>query len=148
MTHLLQALDLTFFNSLKKKLNELAHHWHADPKNAGQALSKYSVIWVLHEATEICLANPSLIPNRFKRAGLLPWNPSAPDRTKLLPGTVYARSMDTMDAPIPTAQTSNTMETADVAEVSQVSQGFIEVTPTAQQLTPDSTPQLSEMPSD
>ena len=25
MTH------LTFFNSLKKKLNELAHHWHADP---------------------------------------------------------------------------------------------------------------------
>ena len=148
MTHLLQALDLTFFNSLKKKLNELAHHWHADPKNADRALSKYSVMWVLHETTEICLANPSLIPNGFKRAGLLPWNPSAPDRTKLLPGTVYARSMDTMDAPTPTAQTSNTMDTADVAELSQVSQGFIEVTPTVQQLTPDSTPQLSEMPSD
>ena len=144
MTHLLQALDLTFFNSLKKKLNELAHHWHADPKNAGQALSKYSVMWVLHEATEICLANPSLIPNGFKRAGLLPWNPSAPDHTKLLPGTVYARSMDTMDAPTPTAQTSNTMDTADVAELSQVSQGFIEVTPTVQQLTPDSPPRNAQ----
>ena len=72
MTHLLQPLDLTFFNSLKKKLNELAHHWHADPKIAGQALSKYSVMWVLHEATEICLGNSSLIPNGFKRAGLFP----------------------------------------------------------------------------
>ena len=90
MTHLLQALDLTFFSSLKKKLNQLAHHWHADPKNVGQSLSKYSVMWVLHEATEICLANSSLIPNDLRRGGLFPWDPSAPDKTKLLPGTVYA----------------------------------------------------------
>ena len=111
MTHLLQALDLTFFSSLKKKLNQLAHHWHADPKNVGQSLSKYSVMWVLHEATEFCLANPSLIPNGFKRGGLFSWDPSAPDQTKLLPGTVYAST----SAP-PLAMPSPDIGDAHIAE--------------------------------
>ena len=90
MTHLLQPLDLTFFCSLKGKLNQLAHIWHADPNNAGQALSKYTVMRVLYDATEDCLSNPSLIPNGFKRSGLFPWNPNAPDKTKLLPSTIYS----------------------------------------------------------
>ena len=90
MTHLLQPVDLTFFCSLKRKLNELTHIWHGDPKNAGQVLSKYSVMDILYEATEQCLSNSSLIPNGFRRAGLLPWNPNAPDKTKLLPGTIYS----------------------------------------------------------
>ena len=89
MTHLLQPLDLTFFCSLKKKLNQLGHLWQADPNNAGQALSKYTVMKVLYNATEDCLSNTSLIPNGFKRAGIFPWDPSAPDRTKLLPSSIY-----------------------------------------------------------
>ena len=89
MTHLLQPLDLTFFCSLKGKLNQLAHIWHADPNNAGQALSKYTVMRVLYDATEDCLSSPSLIPNGFRRSGLFPWNTNAPDKTKLLPSTIY-----------------------------------------------------------
>ena len=60
-----------------------------DPNNAGQALSKYTVMKVLYNATEDCLSNTSLIPNGFKRAGIFPWDPSAPDRTKLLPSSIY-----------------------------------------------------------
>ena len=66
MTHLLQPLDLTFFCSLKKKLNQLAQIWHADPKKAGQAMSKYTVMRVLYDATEDCLTNTKLIPNGFR----------------------------------------------------------------------------------
>ena len=90
MTRLLQPLDLTFFSSLKKKLSQLAHMWHAVPQNAGQTFSKYSVMRILYDATEECLAVPTLIPNGFRRAGLFPWNPNAPDKTKLEPGTIYS----------------------------------------------------------
>ena len=90
MTHLLQPLDLTFFSSLKKKLSQMAHVWHAGPQNAGQALSKYSVMRILYDATEECLANSTLIPNGFRRAGLFPWDINAPDKTKLEPGTIYS----------------------------------------------------------
>ena len=90
MTHLLQPLDLTFFSSLKKKLSQLAHFWHAVPQNAGQTLSKYSVMRILYQATEDCLAIPNLVANGFRRSGLFPWDPSAPDRAKLEPGKIYA----------------------------------------------------------
>ena len=155
MTHFLQALDLTFFCSLKRKLNELAHLWHADPKNAGQALSKYSVMWVLHEASEMCLANPSLIPNGFKRAGLFPWNPSAPDKTKLLPGTVYSSNKDTStmttthNPPPNTTDTTSTVANEDIIDVSllslpSVSQGCNEIDPlTVQEEITDFSPSLS-----
>ena len=92
MTHLLQPLDLTFFSSLKKKLSQMAHVWHAGPQNAGQTLSKYSVMRILYDATEECLANPTLIPNGFRRAGLFPWDINAPDKTKLEPGSIYSTS--------------------------------------------------------
>ena len=44
---------------------------------------------VLYDATEDCLTNTTLIPNGFRRSGIFPWNPSAPDRTKLLPSSIY-----------------------------------------------------------
>ena len=113
MTHLLQPLDLTFFNSLKKKLSYLAHTWHADPKNAGQTLSKYSIMWCLHEATEMCLSNPSIISNGFKRAGLFPWDPNAQDRTKLLPGSVYASSTPPLTDSSSTASSAPTPPLSD-----------------------------------
>ena len=94
MTHLTQPLDLVFFADLKKTLKNFAWRWQTDPKNTGQFLNKYSVIGLLNEATETCLAKPNLVQNGFKRAGLFPWNKAAPDRSKLLPGTVFTSSHD------------------------------------------------------
>ena len=45
---------------------------------------------MLHQATENCLAKQGIISNGFRRAGLYPWDPSAPDVSKLLPGTIFA----------------------------------------------------------
>jgi len=33
-----------------------------------------------------------LIRNGFRRAGIFPWDPSAPDRSKLEPGTIFAKA--------------------------------------------------------
>ena len=90
MTHLTQPLDLVFFADLKKTLKKSAWNWQTDPKNTGQFLNKYSVIGLLHEVTESCLRKPKLVQNGFKRAGLFPWDKTAPDRSKLLPGTVFS----------------------------------------------------------
>ena len=89
MTHLTQPLDLVFFADLKKTLKNMAWAWQTDPKNTGQFLNKYSVVVLLKEATEVCLTKPGLVENGFKRAGLFPWDKSAPDVSKLLPGTVF-----------------------------------------------------------
>ena len=88
-THLLQPLDLSFFASLKKELKKLAWSWQTTPSNTGQALSKYSVIGVLHSAVENCLNKENCVVSGFRRAGLYPWNPNAPDRSKLNPSKVY-----------------------------------------------------------
>ena len=81
--------DLTFFSSLKKQLKKLAWDWQCSPSNCGQSLNKYSIVALLHQATELCLDKPDLISNGFKRCGLYPWNVLAPDTSKLLPGTVF-----------------------------------------------------------
>ena len=95
MTHLTQPLDLFFFADLKF----FAWKWQTDPKNTGQVLTKYSVILLLKEVTEHCLAKPSLTQNGFKKAGLFPWNKAAPDRSKLLPSTVFANSSEPASEP-------------------------------------------------
>ena len=97
MTHLLQSLDLTFFSSLKSELKKLIWNWQCDKINAGQSLNKYTVVILLHEATENCLIKGQIIENGFKRAGLFPWDPSAPDVTKLLPGTVFETGQNNLD---------------------------------------------------
>ena len=38
------------------------------------------------------LDKPDIIANGFKRAGLSPWNTNAPDKAKLLPGTIFQAS--------------------------------------------------------
>ena len=89
MTHILQPLDLTFFSSLKKQLKKMVWDWQCTPSNVGSTLNKYSIVALLREATELCLQKPELVANGFKRAGIFPWNPQAPDTTKLLPGTIF-----------------------------------------------------------
>ena len=93
-THLLQPLDLSFFASLKKELKKLAWTWQTKPSNTGQVLNKYSVIGVLHSAVENCLSRINLIPSGFKRAGLFPWDRSAPDKSKLNPSKAYSVPLD------------------------------------------------------
>ena len=56
------------------------------------------MIGLLQEVTEKCLSKPCLLQNGFKRAGIFPWNKAAPDRSKLLPGTVFASSNDSQGA--------------------------------------------------
>ena len=85
-----QPLDVCFFSSLKAELKSLIWNWQCDKLNAGQALNKYTVVVLLHQATENCLAKDGIVSKGFKRSGLYPWNPSAPDVSKLLPGTIFA----------------------------------------------------------
>ena len=85
-------MDLTWFSSLKAELKKLIWDWQCDKINAGQSLNKYTVVILLHQATENCLNKPGVIENGFKRAGLYPWNKGAPDTTKLMPGTIFTVS--------------------------------------------------------
>ena len=68
--------------------------WQCTPANVGVTLNKYSIVALLHKTTELCLAKPKLIANGFRRAGIFPWNPQAPDKDKLLPGTIFQTSCD------------------------------------------------------
>ena len=55
----------------------------------GSSLTKYSVVPLVRESVEDILEDkPGLIANGFKRSGLCPWNPAAPDKNKMLPSTV------------------------------------------------------------
>ena len=85
-----QPLDVCFFSSLKAELKSLIWNWQCDKLNAGQALNKYTVVVLLHQATENCLAKDGIVSKGFIHSGLYPWNPSAPDVSKLLPGTIFA----------------------------------------------------------
>ena len=118
MTHLLQPLDLTFFSSLKKKIIQKAHIWQGLPENAGKTLNKYTVMPILHATTEECLEDTELIPNGFRRAGIFPWDPSAPDRSKLEPGTIFAKPNSATNCD-QLNQTSDTISPPMDAESSQ-----------------------------
>jgi hypothetical protein len=111
MTHLLQPLDLTFFSSLKSELKSIVWNWHGEVANAGQTLNKYSVVVLLQKATEKCLDKEGIISNGFRRAGLTPWDTTAPDVSKLLPGTIFSDSAHTAD----TAATAAIADTAEQA---------------------------------
>ena len=94
-THITQPLDLTFFQSLKARLQRKVLEWHQSPLHIGSSLSKYSVVPLVREsAEEIIKETPRLIPNGFKRSGLCPWNPSAPDKNKMLPSTIFSQNKD------------------------------------------------------
>ena len=89
MTHLLQPLDLTFFSSLTSELKSIVWNWHGEVANAGQTLNKYSVVVLLQKATEKCLDKDGIISNGFRRAGLTPWDTTAPDVSKILHRAIF-----------------------------------------------------------
>ena len=88
-THLTQPLDLTVMKSLKDKLKRKVTEWQ---QRNPTSLTKYTVVPLLREAVEEVLTKPSIIINGFRRAGLVPWDPSAVDTRKTLPSTVFASS--------------------------------------------------------
>ena len=89
-THLCQALDVTFFSSLKAGFKKQQERWHRNPENIGNSLNKYSVIPLLQTATEEILASkPHLIINGFKKSGISPWDPSAPTAARMAPSQIY-----------------------------------------------------------
>ena len=96
-THLTQALDLTFFASLKAGLKVAQELWHRDPVNIGFSLSKYTVINLVHSVTENILHDkPELIAKGFRKAGIVPWNPLAPTTDRMTPSMVYAQPEEQM----------------------------------------------------
>ena len=98
MTHILQPLDITFFSSLKATLTKKTYDWQCNPINVGQSLNRYSVVTLLHQATELTLTNPNILAGSFKRSGLYPWNTAAPDRSRLKPGEVFSDKMGQLDS--------------------------------------------------
>ena len=77
-THLTQALDLTFFSSLKAGFKRGREDWHRS--NVGGSLSKYSVIPLVQKAAEDILETKlHLIGKGFRQAGIFPWNPAGPN---------------------------------------------------------------------
>ena len=94
-THLTQALDLTFFAALKAGLKVASELWHRDPDNIGSSLSKYTVVKLVHTVTEnILKEKPELIGKGFQKAGIVPWNPNAPNTERMAPSLAYARHDD------------------------------------------------------
>ena len=74
-THLTQALDLTFFSSLKAGFKRGREDWHRS--NIGGSLNKYSIIPLVQKAAEEILdTKPDLIRKGFRKAGIFPWNPA------------------------------------------------------------------------
>ena len=88
-THICQPLDLTFMSSLKAGLRKRIGLWQHE--NIGAALTKYSIVPLIHDVTEQILKNkPEVIPNEFRWSGLYTWDPSAPDKAKMIPSKVFA----------------------------------------------------------
>ena len=105
-THLTQPLDLTVMKSLKDKLKVKVTAWQ---QSNTTSLTKYTVVPLLREAVEEVLTKPSIISNGFKRAGLLPWDPTAVDVRKLLPSTIFAK-------PESASKSESTVKQADPTE--------------------------------
>ena len=93
-THLTQALDLTFFSSLKAGFKRGREDWHRS--NVGGSLNKYTVIPLVQKAAENILnTKPDLIGKGFRKAGIFPWNPAGPNMERTGPSQVYTKESST-----------------------------------------------------
>ena len=102
-------------------MKKLLWAWQSSPANVGFSLNKYSLIGLLYQGTENCLSRPDLISNGFCRAGIHPWNKAAPDKAKLLPGTVFE------------AETTIVPETVPLVDLETVNENNVD-TPVLQDL--------------
>ena len=86
-THLVQPLDLTVMKSLKDILKRKVTGWQ---QRNTTSLSKYTVVPLLRCSVEELLTRPKVISSGFRRAGLVPWDPSAIDQSKMAPSSIFA----------------------------------------------------------
>ena len=87
-THLTQPLDLTVMKSLKDVLKRKVTAWQ---QSHTTSLTKYTVVPLLRESVEELLMRPEVIVNGFRRAGIVPWDPSAIDTRKMIPSSIFSR---------------------------------------------------------
>ena len=101
MSHIIQPLDVLFFNAVKRELNMLKQQWQG--KHPGETLTRYTfVLECLYPAMEAVCRNTELIAKSFAVTGLCPWNPSAVARYKLKPGEIF--DQETMDKAMRTGE--------------------------------------------
>ena len=56
------------------------------------SLTKYTIVPLLCESVEEMLTHsPGVIANGFRRAGLVPWDPSAPESQNMLPSSIFSK---------------------------------------------------------
>ena len=88
-THLTQALDLTYYSSLKAGFKRAKELWQRMPGNIGNSLNKYSIIALVHSTTEAILRDkPDLIGRGFLKAGIFPWSSTAHNSERTAPSQV------------------------------------------------------------
>ena len=93
MTHVLQPCDVNIFGPAKTRIRAKNHHWHGD--NPGKSLNKRTLISdVVRPAFEDVFSRKETITEAFKMTGLYPFNPQAPDYSKLQPGEQYQQAED------------------------------------------------------
>ena len=93
-THVVQPADIVVFNLIKQKMREGIHRWHGDIRNinAQSTLGQYNLMWeVAWPAFEDVFSRPEIVQTAWRKAGLFPWNPNAPDFSKLSASNIYKR---------------------------------------------------------
>ena len=95
-THLLQPLDVTVFSPFKASLKRELELWQRSIENVGKNLNKYEVIPLVYGITENMLTTkPLLISKGFRKTGLQPWDPTAPNTEGMKASQIYkANSTD------------------------------------------------------
>ena len=87
-THITQPLDFAVMKSLKDVFKRKVNEWQ---QSNTMSLSKYTVVPLLRASVEeLLVSRPEVIVSVFRRAGLVPWNPSAVDQAKLTPSSIFA----------------------------------------------------------
>ena len=88
MSHIIQPLDVLFFNAVKRKLNTQRQQWQG--KHPGETLTRYTFVSEgLYPAMEAACNNPEMIAKSFALTGLCPWNQNAVAKYKLKPGEIF-----------------------------------------------------------
>ena len=67
-------------------LKEEQKQWQRETSNIGSSLNKKSIVELVYNITEIIIAEKhELIAKGFKQAGILTWNPLAPNLIRMEP---------------------------------------------------------------
>ena len=89
-THLLQPLDVTVFSPFKSNLKRELELWQRNMENVGSNLNKYEVVPLVYRITQNMLTTKSLLISKgFRKTGLHPWDPTAPNTDRMKASQMY-----------------------------------------------------------